>query len=336
MAAAAAAAAAAPASAPAQFRALVSAAAAARRPLQILGAVNAYCGLIAEKAGAFGHTELRRCVVALTPLRAGASCLYLSGSGVATASHGLPDLGITDLHDVLEDSRRLVSVCKAPLLVDIDTGFGSAFNIARTVRELERAGVAAVHIEDQEGAKRCGHRPGKQIVSTEEMVDRIRTAVDARSAGPNGLVIMARTDALANEGLDGAIKRMRAYVSAGADMLFPEAFTELEQYKTLARELPGVPFLANITEFGKTPLYTTTQLADAGVAMVLYPLSAHRAMAKAAQKVYTAILRDGTQSAVVADMQTRDELYEMIDYYRYEQTLDRLFGADGGKAKKTK
>jgi len=274
-------------------------------PLPILGAVNAYSAMLAEKEGA--------------------KAIYLSGSGVATASYGLPDLGITSLDNVLEDARRITSVTRLPLLVDIDTGFGSAFNIARTIREMERAGVAAVHLEDQVQAKRCGHRPGKQVVPLEEMVDRIKAAVDART-DPN-FVIMARTDALSVEGMEKTLARIRAYIAAGADMIFPEAFSKLEQYKALFEAVGDrAPFLANITEFGQTPLFSQQQLGDAGVSMVLYPLSAHRAMAKAAQTVYRSIIKEGSQQAVIPLMQTRQELYECINYYQYEQTLDRLFG----------
>jgi methylisocitrate lyase len=279
---------------------------AANKPLQVVGAINAYSAIMAEKTGF--------------------KALYLSGSGVAAASHGLPDLGITSLNDVVEDARRITSVSKLPLLVDIDTGFGSAFNIQRTIQEMERAGVAGVHIEDQVTAKRCGHRPGKQIVSTEEMVDRIKTAVAARR-DPN-FVIMARTDALANEGLDAAIKRAEAYIQAGADMLFPEALTELSQYERFTKALPNVPVLANLTEFGKTQLFTTSELAKVGVSIALYPLSAFRAANAAALHVYQTILRDGTQQAAVPTMQTREELYKFLDYYKFETQLDELFGKD--------
>jgi methylisocitrate lyase len=285
----------------ARFRAAVT----EEKPLQILGSVNPYCALMAEKTGA--------------------KALYLSGSGVATASHGLPDLGITSLEDVVEDARRITSASNLPLLVDIDTGWGSAFNIARSVREMIRAGVAAVHIEDQVTAKRCGHRPGKAVVSKEEMVDRIKAAVDART--DPGFVIMARTDAVAVEGLDVALQRASACVEAGADMVFPEAMPRLEDYRRFV-ETVRVPVLANLTEFGKTPIFTREELAGAGVAMILYPLSAHRAMAKAALLVYQAILRDGHQRNVLDLMQTRDELYEFLNYHRYEQELDRLFGKD--------
>lgn len=291
-----------------------------KNPAQLLGAVNPYCALLAEKAGA--------------------KALYLSGSGVATASYGLPDLGITSLDNVLEDVRRITSVTKLPLLVDIDTGFGSAFNIARTIREMERAGAAAVHIEDQVQAKRCGHRPGKQIVSLEEMVDRIKAAVDARTN--KDFVIMARTDALANEGLEKAIERAKAYIEAGADMLFPEACYKLEDYLAFHKALSPplfhreVPILANITEFGQTPLFHTTELGQHGVAMVLYPLSAFRAMSQAALNVYQTILTEGSQKSAVPQMQTRAQLYEVLNYHSYENTLDRLFKKDEKKEDETK
>ena len=284
------------------FRQLITSAP-RQKPTQLLGVVNAYSALLAQ--------------------RSGAQALYLSGSGVATASYGLPDLGITSLDNVLEDVRRITGVTKLPLLVDADTGFGSAFNIARTVRELERSGAAALHIEDQATAKRCGHRPGKQIVPLEEMVDRIRTAVDART-DPQ-FVIMARTDALASEGIESAIARSKAYIAAGADMLFAEAVTQLDQYKRFAAELPNVPILANITEFGKTELFNVSQLGEAGVKLVLYPLSAHRAMAKAAETVFKSIIQNGDQKAVIPMMQTRDELYAAINYHDYEKKLDQLF-----------
>ncbi|CEP02728.1 hypothetical protein PBRA_002695 [Plasmodiophora brassicae] len=271
-------------------------------PLQIIGCTTAYTGMLAQ--------------------RAGAKALYVSGSGVATASHGLPDLGITNLNDVVEDVRRLSSCTTLPILVDVDTGFGSAFGIARTVNELERAGAAAIHIEDQEANKRCGHRPNKTIVDVDEMCDRIRAAVDARS-DPD-FVIMARTDALANEGLDGAVKRAQAYIDAGADMLFPEAFTKLEQYAVLQKHFPDTPYLANITEFGATPLFSTKDLGNVGVSMVLYPLSIHRAQASAAIKVAESIINQGHQKNVVDMMQTRDELYEALDYRRYEDYIDSL------------
>ena len=277
--------------------------AASSKPLQIVGAINAYSALMAERAG---H-----------------KALYVSGAGVANASHGLPDLAVTTLNDVLEDARRITARSALPLLVDIDTGWGGAFNIARTIKEMESADVAAVHIEDQIGQKRCGHRPNKEIVSTQEMQDRIKAAVDARS--DQNFVIMARTDALANEGLDAALARAVAYVEAGADMIFAEAMTELSHY-TKFKNAVKVPLLANATEFGKTPLYTREELGSAGVDMILYPLSAFRAMSKAALEVYGAIAKDGHQKNVVGQMQTRDELYDVLGYHAYEQKLDALFG----------
>ena len=278
-------------------------------PLQVIGAINANHALLAK--------------------RAGYRAIYLSGGGVAAGSLGLPDLGISGLEDVLVDVRRITDVCDVPLLVDIDTGFGaSAFNVARTVLSLIKAGAAACHIEDQVGAKRCGHRPGKEIVSQGEMVDRVRAAVDARS--DENFVIMARTDALAVEGLDAAIERAVACVEAGADMIFPEAMTSLEMYKQFA-DAVKVPVLANITEFGSTPLFTVEELASANVGLVLYPLSAFRAMNKAAENVYQAIRRDGTQKNVIDTMQTRAELYDRIDYHSYEQKLDALFAANKAK-----
>jgi len=273
------------------------------RPLQIAGTINAYCALLAKETG----------------FRA----IYLSGAGVANASFGLPDLGITQLADVLEDVRRITGVCDLPLLVDVDTGFGSAFGIARTVRELIRAGAAAMHIEDQVQSKRCGHRPGKALVSNEEMCDRVKAAVDARD--DEAFVIMARTDAYSVEGLDAAIERARAYVAAGADMIFAEAMTSIDDYKRYAADV-GVPVLANLTEFGKTPLFSLDELRNAGVRMALYPLSAFRAMSATAQRVYQAIRRDGTQKGVVDQMQTREDLYRVLRYYEYEHNLDRLFG----------
>ena len=273
------------------------------RPLQIAGTINAYCALLAKETG----------------FRA----IYLSGAGVANASFGLPDLGITQLADVLEDVRRITSACDLPLLVDVDTGFGSAFGIARTVRELIRAGAAAMHIEDQVQSKRCGHRPGKALVSNEEMCDRVKAAVDARD--DEAFVIMARTDAYSVEGLDAAIERARAYVAAGADMIFAEAMTSIDDYKRFAADV-GVPVLANLTEFGRTPLFSLDELRNAGVRMALYPLSAFRAMSAAAQRVYQTIRRDGTQKGVVDQMQTREDLYRVLRYYEYEHKLDRLFG----------
>lgn len=272
-------------------------------PLQIVGTINANHALLAQ--------------------RAGYQAIYLSGGGVAAGSLGLPDLGISTLDDVLTDIRRITDVCPLPLLVDADIGFGStAFNVARTVKSMIKAGAAALHIEDQIGAKRCGHRPNKAIVSKEEMVDRIRAAVDART-DPH-FVIMARTDALAVEGLDAAIDRAQAYVEAGADMLFPEAITALSMYRQFA-DAVQVPILANITEFGATPLFTTDELRSANVAMALYPLSAFRAMNRAAEKVYNVLRQEGTQKSVIDIMQTRNELYESINYYQYEEKLDALY-----------
>lgn len=279
----------------------------AERPLQVAGTINAYMALLAERAG----------------FRA----LYLSGAGVANASHGLPDLGITSLHDVLEDTRRITAATSLPLLVDADTGWGEAFGIARTVRELTRAGAAGMHLEDQVSAKRCGHRPGKVLVEAAEMVDRVKAAVDARP-DPD-FVVMARTDALAGEGLQAAVERAVAYVAAGADMVFAEAVTELGQYRAFA-EATGVPVLANITEFGATPGFTTAELAGAGVGLALYPLSAFRAASKAAEAVYQAVRADGTQAAVLGAMQTRTELYDVLHYHDYEAKLDELFGAREG------
>jgi methylisocitrate lyase len=273
------------------------------KPLQVVGAINANHALLATQAGF--------------------NAIYLSGGGVAAGSLGIPDLGITTLDDVLTDIYRITNVTDTPLLVDVDTGFGpSAFNIARTVRSLIKAGAAALHIEDQVGAKRCGHRPGKEIVSQEEMVDRIKAAVDGRT--DEQFVIGARTDALANEGMDKAIERAIAYKEAGADFIFAEAVHELEQYRRFAAET-GLPILANITEFGMTPLFTVEELRGAGVGIVLYPLSAFRAANKAAQNVYLHIRKDGSQKEVVDTMQTRQELYESIGYYGYEERLDNLF-----------
>ncbi|TDJ61911.1 MAG: methylisocitrate lyase [Proteobacteria bacterium] len=272
------------------------------QPLQVVGTINAYCALLAERAG----------------FRA----LYLSGAGVANASFGLPDLGITTLNDVAADVRRITAASKLPLLVDVDTGWGAAFMIGRTVRELTSAGAAGCHIEDQVQAKRCGHRPGKALVSTEEMVDRIKAAVDGRS--DDDFVIMARTDALASEGLNAALDRIERYVETGADMIFPEALTTLDEYKRFA-QASAVPILANITEFGETPLLTVEQLRKVGVRLALYPLSAFRAMSAAALDVYQTLRRDGTQQASLKRMQTRDELYEVLGYDEYEQKLDELF-----------
>jgi methylisocitrate lyase len=273
------------------------------KPLQIVGTINANHALMAR--------------------RVGYRAIYLSGGGVAAGSLGMPDLGISNLDDVLTDIRRITDVCDLPLLVDVDTGFGaSAFNVARTTRSLIKAGAAAMHIEDQVGAKRCGHRPGKELVSADEMADRIKAAVDART--DPSFVIMARTDALANEGLDSAVSRAISYVKAGADMIFPEAITDLPMYRKFAQAVK-VPTLANITEFGKSPLFTVEELRSANVAMILYPLSAFRAMNKAALKVYENLRKTGTQKASIADMQTREELYEIINYHSYEKKLDELF-----------
>lgn len=271
------------------------------QPLQVLGTINAYTAMMAQ--------------------RSGAKAIYLSGAGVANASYGLPDLGMTSLCDVLTDVRRITAASDLPLLVDADTGWGSAFNISRTIREMIAAGAAGVHIEDQVQTKRCGHRPGKEIVSQQEMTDRIKAAVDARS---NDFVIMARTDALAVEGMGAAIERALACVEAGADMIFPEAMTTLEQYREFVAAVQ-VPVLANITEFGSTPLFSTEQLDAAGVKLVLYPLSAFRAMNAAALNVYQTILKQGSQQAVLETMQTREALYEFLDYHSYEQKLDALF-----------
>ena len=273
-------------------------------PLQVVGAINANHALLAK--------------------RAGYKAIYLSGGGVAAGSLGLPDLGISTLDDVLTDVRRITNVCDLPLLVDIDTGFGtSAFNISRTVKDVEKAGASAAHMEDQVAAKRCGHRPNKEIVGVNEMVDRIKAAVDGRNS--KEFTIMARTDALANEGLDAALDRVHQYVAAGADMIFPEAVGDLETYKKF-REAAGVPILANITEFGKTPLFTVAELRSANVDIVLYPLSAFRAMNKAAELVYKTIRSEGTQKSAINHMQTREELYEAIDYYKYEEALDKYQG----------
>ena len=277
-------------------------------PLQIIGTINANHALLAQRAG----------------FRA----IYLSGGGVAAGSLGVPDLGITTLEDVLIDVRRITNVCDTPLLVDADTGFGaSAFNIGRTVKDLIKAGAAAMHIEDQAGAKRCGHRPNKEIVSKAEMVDRIKAAVDART--DENFQIMARTDAIANEGVEAALDRVHAYIEAGADLIFPEAIRTLADYKKFSSAV-SKPILANITEFGLTPLFSREELAANGVKMILNPLSAFRAMNKAAEHVYTAIRRDGSQANVIDTMQTREELYQAINYYEYEKALDQTLGKDNG------
>ena len=278
------------------------------QPLQVIGTVCAYHAVMAKSVG----------------YRA----IYLSGAGVSASSLGLPDLGISNLDDVLTDIRRITDVCDLPLLADVDTGFGvSAFNVARTTRSLIKAGAAAMHIEDQAGAKRCGHRPGKELVSGEEMADRVKAAVDARN--DPSFVVMARTDALANEGLDAAISRAVKYVEAGADMIFPEALTELAMYRKFAAAVK-VPIIANITEFGRTPLFSVAELRSADVAIALYPLSAFRAMNQAALRVFEAVRRDGSQKALLPEMQTREELYEFLNYHSYEKKLDELFSR--GKA----
>ncbi len=286
-------------SAGARFRAAV----AGEQPLQVVGAITAYAARMAERVG----------------FRA----IYLSGGGVAANSLGMPDLGISTMEDVLTDARRIVGATQLPLLVDIDTGWGGAFNIARAIRSFERAGVAAVHMEDQVGQKRCGHRPGKELVSKEEMVDRVKSAVDGR-ADP-GFVIMARTDAAANEGIDAAIERAVAYVDAGADMIFPEAMKTLDDYRKFKAAVK-VPILANLTEFGATPFFTVDELGAADVDIALYCCGAYRAMNKAALNVYETIRRDGTQKAAVPTMQTREELYDFLGYHEYERKLDALFG----------
>lgn len=277
------------------------------RPLQIVGTINAYSAIMAE--------------------RVGFKAIYVSGAGVANASYGMPDLGMTNLTDVLEDVRRITGATDLPLLVDVDTGFGPAFMITRTIQEMTRAGAAGVHIEDQVQAKRCGHRPGKELVEPQEMADRITAAVDART-DPD-FVVMARTDALAVEGLESAVERARLYEEAGADMLFAEAVTEIDLYREFASEV-NIPILANMTEFGSTPLVTTDELAEAGVDLALYPLSAFRAMNAAALNVYETLRREGTQERVVDRMQTRDELYDFLDYEEYEQKLDELFAKEEG------
>lgn len=289
--------------------ALFHAALAAERPLQIAGTINAYAALLAE--------------------RAGFKAIYLSGAGVANASFGMPDLAITTLSDVCEDIRRISYATTLPLLVDADTGWGGAFMIGRTIREMARAGAAGCHIEDQVAAKRCGHRPGKALVSAAEMGDRIKAAVDARD--DDQFVIMARTDAHAVEGQQAALDRAGAYVAAGADMIFAEALTTVEEYRQFTDAIK-VPVLANVTEFGKTPLFTTEQLAAVGVRMALYPLSGFRAMAKAASQVYETLRADGTQKASIDNMQTREELYDVLDYQAYEDKIDKLFAEEDMQA----
>ena len=274
------------------------------QPLQIPGAINAYAAMLAEHSGF--------------------KAVYLSGGGIANASYGLPDLGMASMNDVLEDVRRVTSATPLPLLVDIDTGWGGAFNIARTIRSMIKGGAAAVHIEDQVAQKRCGHRPNKEIVSIEEMEDRIKAAVDAKT--DDAFVVMARTDALAVDGFDAVVERAERFVAAGADMIFAEAMTDIEMYEPVVKAA-GVPVLANLTEFGQTPLYTTEQLKSVGIAMALYPLSAFRAMSKAALAVYGAIRNEGTQASVVDLMQTRMELYDHLGYHDYEQKLDQLFAS---------
>lgn len=273
------------------------------RPLQVAGTINAYSALLAKQAGFHA--------------------LYLSGAGVANASYGLPDIGMTNLSNVLEDVRRITNAVDLPLLVDIDTGWGSAFNIERAIKEMIKAGAAGIHIEDQALSKRCGHRPNKSIVETSEMVDRLKAAVDAKY--DKDFVIMARTDALANEGLDATLERISHYIEAGADMIFFEGATDLAQYHALTKAC-SKPILANMTEFGVTPLFTVEELARVGVSLALYPLSAFRAMSAAAANVYQTIRLQGSQKNVVPQMQTREELYKVLDYYRYEKTLDELYG----------
>lgn len=273
------------------------------KPLQIVGTINAYTALMAQQVGY--------------------KSIYISGAGVANASYGLPDLGMTTLDNVLEDASRITSICDVPLLVDIDTGWGGAFNIARTIKSMINTGVAAVHLEDQVGQKRCGHRPNKNIVSQDEMVDRIKAAVDAKT-DPD-FVVMARTDALAVEGMEPMLERIAAYEQAGADAIFAEAMTEIDLYKRVT-ETVNIPVLANLTEFGMTPLYTTQELASVDIAMALYPLSAFRAMNLAALNMYQTIRNDGTQKSAVDQMQTREELYEFLGYHAFEQKLDKLFG----------
>ena len=277
-------------------------------PLMIVGAINAYSAILAEKQN---H-----------------KAIYLSGGGVAAASHGIPDLGITTMEDVLADAKRITAASSLPLLVDIDTGWGGAFNIARTIKEMTKAGVAAVHMEDQVSQKRCGHRPNKSLVTCEEMVDRIKAAVDAKE--DDSFFIMARTDAFASEGMQAAIDRSSKYLEAGADGIFLEAVTDLDDYKEFKSQVDAL-LLANITEFGKTPLFTNAELASVGVDMSLYPLSAFRAMSLAAEKVYESLLKEGTQRNVLDIMQTREELYERLNYHEFEQKLDKLFSEEGDK-----
>ena len=282
----------------------------AENPLQIVGVINAYAALMAA--------------------RVGYRALYLSGGGVANASHGLPDLGMTSLNDVLEDVRRITSAVDTPLLVDVDTGWGGAFNIARTIQSMIRAGAGAVHIEDQVSTKRCGHRPNKAIVPIAEMCDRIKAAADAKSDGD--FVVMARTDALAVDGLDAVVERVSRFVDAGADAIFAEAMTDLDMYRRIT-EAVDVPVLANLTEFGKTPLYSVAELRGVGIRMALYPLSAFRAMSSAALEVYRTIRSQGTQRDVVDKMQTRDELYDFLGYHDYEAKLDALFASDASSTR---
>ncbi len=273
------------------------------KPVPVLGTINAYCAMLAQ--------------------RAGAHAIYLSGAGVANASYGLPDLGMTNLSEVLEDARRITDACSLPLLVDIDTGWGHAFNIARTIKSMEQARVAAVHIEDQVLAKRCGHRPNKAIVSAQEMGDRIKAAVDARTDAD--FVIMARTDAYSIEGINAAIDRAALCLELGADMIFAEAMTTLDEYQLFTQKIKA-PILANITEFGKTPLFTRDELAHAGLSLILYPLSAFRAMSQAALTTYTTIMEQGTQASLIHSMQTRNELYDVLEYQHYEEKIDQLLG----------
>jgi methylisocitrate lyase len=286
------------------FRAAVS----RNKPLQMPGAINAYCALLAQQAGF--------------------EALYLSGAGVANASFGMPDLAVTSMNDVLEDVRRIKGVTPLPLLVDVDTGWGTAFNIARTSKEMIRAGAAGIHIEDQEQAKRCGHRPNKSTVSTVEMCDRIKAAVDART--DEEFVVMARTDAFASEGQEASLDRVAAYIEAGADMIFAEALYTLDNYQAFTDSV-SVPVLANLTEFGLTPQFTVKELAGVGISIVLYPLSAFRAMSNAALMVYQTIRNEGTQASVIDQMQTRDELYAALDYHSYEDKLNQLFGSEAKK-----